>query len=118
MKSMRIVSSTLRRWQASSSSSYTATSSSSSQTFFLRQFSSTSTMGDEEGKTPLKRTDMKINVDISDDVYTVHSLSTANSKDILKHKISNHVKNLQIHQMDTGSTGVQSTFTYIHAHIL
>ena len=68
-------------------------------------------MGDENGKAPLKRTDMKINVDISDDVYIAHSLSTANSKEILKHKISNHVKDLQVHQMDTGSTAVQSTFT-------
>ena len=103
------LSAVLRRWQACSSSSFSASSSSSSHAYFLRHCSSVANASSNKTeKPPLKNIDMKINFDISDDVHSAHSLDTANSKEILKHKISHHVKNFQVHPMDTGSTGVQS----------
>ena len=114
MKSLIVVSNALRRLDLSSSLSSSSSSSSSSSPSsycakILRQLSSTAG-ADAVEKPPLKLTDMKLNVDISDDVYIAHSLSTANSKDVLKYKIHNHINDLKIHPTDTGTTAIQSTF--------
>ena len=52
------------------------------------------------------------NIAITDDVLQSQSLSTANSKDILKYKIGNHISKFRLHRTDTGSSAIISKFYY------
>ena len=61
----------------------------------------------------LFRPDMEIKVPISDEVLRSQSLSTANSQELLKYKVGNHVKTFKRHPSDTGNSAVQSKFSFI-----
>lgn len=67
-----------------------------------------STIDSDKKEVIMKRFDMRFNTDLSEEALRTLSLSTANSKDLLKHKISQHVNKFKIHPSDTGSSAVQS----------
>ena len=55
-----------------------------------------------------KKNDIKVSIPISDEVLLSQSLSTSNSKELLKYKIGNHFQKFKLHPTDTGSSALQS----------
>ncbi len=52
--------------------------------------------------------DISTNAKVSNEVMASHSLTTANSLDMLKFKIGKHVRKFKAHETDTGSSSIQS----------
>ena len=69
---------------------------------------STAVQNLEELKKSFLKPGVTTSVNLSDEVMTSHSLSTANSQDIMKYKIGKHVTKFKVHDTDTGSSTIQS----------
>ena len=65
----------------------------------------------EKLKKVFIKPDISTNVKVSNEVMASHSLTTANSTDLLKFKIGKHVRKFKAHETDTGSSTIQSKYS-------